>query len=407
MREKTKTLSLFDAFLYALMVGAGESYLPAYVISIGLGEVFAGLLSSLPLVSGALLQLFTPRFVRKMGSVKSWVVTMTFIQGLAFIPLIYYSLFYGPRFWVLFLILTLYWGAGFAVGPAWNYWMGRLLTPEEGDRFFAKRARWAQWGVLIGLVLGGLALSRKMEIGPFTSVFGGLFLFAFFSRMISSLIVSIQYFDPGWSRESAPGMLESLKIFAAHPGKRKFFRSLFLFQFAVFISAPFVVPYWLAQLKMNYYDYMIAISSLYIGKIVTTWFVEKHRWNPRKMFTTGCLVISPLPAFWVFANESWLIWLLQFVSGMGWGLVEVGLSLVFFKQLTSQERLPFLTVYNLFNSIAMVTGTVLGSRILAIGQPSFTTYLMVFSLGAVLRLLFYFPLRDSVGKVGHSHDLNP
>ena len=83
-----------------------------------------------------------------------------------------------------------------------------------------------------------------------------------------------------------------------NPTTRQTFTSVFggFFQFAGFISAPFVVPYWLAQLKMNYYDYMIAISSLYRGKIVATWFVEKYRWNPRKKFPTGCLVISPLPA---------------------------------------------------------------------------------------------------------------
>lgn len=396
MQEKTKRLSLVDAFLYSLMVGAGESYLPAYVLSIGLGEVFAGLLSSLPLVSGAFLQLLTPRFVRHMGSHKSWVVMATFVQGLAFIPLIYYSFFYGPRFWVLFAILTLYWGAGFAVGPAWNYWMGRLIAPEEGDRFFAKRARWSQIGVLTGLIAGGLALDSKIEIGPFTSVFGLLFLGAFFARIISSFTLSIQYFDPGWSKDEMIGLRKSWKVFWSHQGKRKFFRSLFMFQFAVFVSAPFVVPFWLAQLNVNYHDYMIAIASLFIGKIVCTWFVESQRWNPRSMFTMGCFIISPLPLLWIFAQQPQLIWVLQFVSGVGWGLVEVGLALVFFKHLNSHERVPFLTVYNLLNSIAMVLGTVAGSQILVHGNPNMTTYAIVFSLGAVLRLILFVPLRDSI-----------
>jgi hypothetical protein len=67
---RTLRLSIIDAFLYYLMVGVGETYLPAYVLSIGMNEVFAGILASLPLVSGAFLQLFTPTGLQKVGSHK-------------------------------------------------------------------------------------------------------------------------------------------------------------------------------------------------------------------------------------------------------------------------------------------------------------------------------------------------
>src|SRR5690606_14891013 len=100
--EKTLRLSLIDAFLYFLMVGVGESYLPAYVLSIGMNELFAGILASLPLVSGAFLQLFTPKGLQKVGSHKSWVVGTATIQALTFLPLIYFSDHGAPDFWTLF-----------------------------------------------------------------------------------------------------------------------------------------------------------------------------------------------------------------------------------------------------------------------------------------------------------------
>ncbi|RYZ79199.1 MAG: permease, partial [Proteobacteria bacterium] len=68
--ERSLKLSSIDGFLCALMVGAGESYLPAYALSCGFGEVFAGYLASLPLVGGAILQLFTPRLMHELKSHK-------------------------------------------------------------------------------------------------------------------------------------------------------------------------------------------------------------------------------------------------------------------------------------------------------------------------------------------------
>ena len=121
--EKSLRLSLFDAFIYALMVGAGETYLPAYVLSVGLSEVLAGVITSLPMVSGAFLQLLSPRFLQMMGNHKRFVVTSVFIQALSFVPLVYFTVFSKPDFWVLFLILTLYWAAGLAASPAWIFWM--------------------------------------------------------------------------------------------------------------------------------------------------------------------------------------------------------------------------------------------------------------------------------------------
>ncbi len=89
--DKSIRLSLIDALLYSLMVGAGESYLPAYALSLGLGDVAAGILTSLPLVSGAFIQLFTPKWIQKIGNPKSWIVATVIVQSLAFLPLVYFS----------------------------------------------------------------------------------------------------------------------------------------------------------------------------------------------------------------------------------------------------------------------------------------------------------------------------
>lgn len=394
MREKSLRLSLIDAFLSALMIGAGETYLPAYSLSIGLGEIFAGVLASMPIVSGAILQLITPRGLQRVQSHKHWVVAASLLQALTFLPLIYFSATRAPNFWALFFILTLYWGSGFSSGLAWNYWMGRLVQVEEGNRYFSKRARISQIGILLGLVGGGVALHNKVEIGPFSSVFTLLFVFAGSCRLISSFILSSQYFDPQWNNEPRLGLRASWKVFWSHPRQRSFFFFLVPFQAAVFISSPFVTPYMLAQVKMDYGTYMAAIAILFIGKIVSLMMIEKFRGSTSgfHLLTFGAGAIVPLPALWALSSHPHFIFFLQLLSGLAWAFVEVGLSLIFFKDLEHDKKVPVLTVYNLLNSLAIILGTYIGGHLLGVLGEKISSYYTVFVVGSLARAVGFVPL---------------
>ncbi|WP_373999530.1 MFS transporter [Bdellovibrio bacteriovorus] len=394
MREKSLRLSLIDAFLCSLMVGAGETYLPAYSLSIGMGEVFAGILASLPIVSGAILQLITPRGLQRVQSHKHWVVASSVMQALTFIPLIYFSATRAPNFWTLFIILTLYWGSGFSSGLAWNYWMGRLVQVDEGNAFFAKRARISQLGILLGLIGGGLALNYNVELGPFSSVFTLLFLFAATCRLMSSAILSSQWFDPEWRSEPRLGFRASWNVFWANTQKRQFFFYLVPFQAAVFVSSPFVTPYMLAQVKMDYGQYMVAIALLFVGKIIALSAIEKFRGKTSgfNLLLFGAGAIVPLPAMWALSSGAGFIYFLQLISGFAWAFVEVGLSLIFFKDLKQEEKVPVLTVYNLLNSVAIILGTYMGGKVLWFLGEKVTSYYAVFILGSVSRGLGFLPL---------------
>ncbi|HKC50660.1 MAG TPA: hypothetical protein VKF60_07695, partial [Myxococcota bacterium] len=46
-----------DAIAASIMVGAGETYIAAFALALGLGDIVAGYVASVPLLAGALLQL--------------------------------------------------------------------------------------------------------------------------------------------------------------------------------------------------------------------------------------------------------------------------------------------------------------------------------------------------------------
>jgi MFS family permease len=384
-------LSFIDAFLYYLMVGIGETYLPAYVLSIGMNEIFAGILSSLPLMSGAFLQLFTPKGLQKVGSHKYWVVGTATMQALSFLPLIYYSMGHKPGFFTLFLILTLYWAANFAAGPAWNYWMGELVPAEMATRYFSKRTRISQIGLLIGVVAGGIFLQKGVEIAPFSSVFAGLFAISFACRLASSFLLSKHHFRKEWlEKHNFLGVRASFKIFLNSGIKRKFFLYFLPLQMAVNMSSPFVTPYMLAQLKVDYWTFMLATAMALVGKIACLALIKfkEDDIDPFKLFTVGLIAICPSPILWTLSSSiSYIMWL-QFMSGMAWGCFEVGLFLILFKDLRQEEKVPVLTIYNLITAAGTIAGTMIGGEILRIIGTSKSSYWTLFLVGGILRVGF-------------------
>ena len=56
--------SIGDAASFGAMVGLGETYLPAFALALGMGETSAGLVASLPLVAGGIMQLVSLRAMK-------------------------------------------------------------------------------------------------------------------------------------------------------------------------------------------------------------------------------------------------------------------------------------------------------------------------------------------------------
>lgn len=385
MSQASLRYSLIDAFFFSLMVGAGETYLPAYALSIGMSEWLTGLFSTMPLVAGALIQLISPWGLRQVRSAKVWVVGSAFLQALAFLPLLYFSIFPTENFLWLFLVAAVYWGAGFAASPTWNYWMGELVPSQDAAHFFAKRQRISQLGILLGLVGGGMALHWKIHMGPLTSVFSFLFLVAFAARASSSFFLWLKK-DTLRLQKEIP--MPSLLSFFQSP-HRNFFLFLFIFYVAIYISSPFINPYFLQKLNFNYDQYMLVLACLLFSKMAVLSTAGKliEKYGVGKIFLIGALGISPLPVVWQFNSSIEMAVGLQLISGVFWGFFEMGLAMIFFQKIAPLDKIRILTVYNLFSSLAMILGSLIGGQVLRSLNASLDGYYWVFGVGALLRTI--------------------
>ena len=387
LRHNVKA-SLVDGAAYGVMVGLGETYLPAFVLAIGLGEFFAGLVSSLPLVAGGLMQLASPIAVQFLGSHRRWVVLCAIVQASSFIPLIRAAIIGNISIPFVLLIAAVYWGAGLATGPAWNTWIGTIIPCNIRPQFFAQRTRISQVGVFFGLLFGGLLLQYATVNGIGLYAYAILFLFAGISRLVSANALRIQ-------TEPIPLPKDMRKI----PWKKIFHHLhassggrllvyLIAVQASVQIAGPFFTPFMLKKLGFAYSELVSLFSVAFLAKVIAlpNWGVVAKKIGAKRLLWIGGTGIVPLSAGWLVSQElAWLI-VLQLFGGVFWAAYELAFFLLFFESIPEEERTSVLTIYNLLNTLAWVTGSLIGGALLFNFNASFYGYLLIFAISSIARL---------------------
>lgn len=381
--------SLGDGAVYSVMVGAGETYLGAFVLALGMGQVKAGLIATVPLLAGAVLQTVAPLGVRRLGSYRRWVVACALVQAAAFIPLVLVALAGQASPLTVFLLAALYWGAGMATGPAWNTWIGTLVPVRLRARFFSLRTRLSHVGVLIGFLLGGLTLQWGAANGHLLKAFAALFAIAGTCRFISAALLARQR-EPvppngNQRRVSVPEFLSRL----SRSSEGRLLRFALAVQVAVQISGPFFTPYMLKQLHFSYSSYVGLLAISFAAKIIALPLLGRwaHRWGPQKLLTVAAASIVPLAASWAISDSwTWLV-LTQMVSGAAWAAYELSLFLLFLETIHEEERTSLLTTFNVANALAIVAGSLVGGALLRYLGETKSVYLVLFALSSTCRLM--------------------
>lgn len=369
------------------MVGFGETYFAAFALWMGLGDVFAGLLTTVPLIFGGVLQLFGPYGIRFFKSVKKWVIFCALLQGFAHVPLAVAAILGKITHPQLLFVVVIYWAAGLAGGPAWNYWIGQMVQRETLRGFFATRNLLNQICALVAFVCAGyglhlMDLQDQVHLG-----FMGLFILAGLFRCLSTFFlykhreceIPLAEFDRLPIRDS-------LKVFRQLEGAWILVFLLFM-QLAVHTASPFFSPYMLSELKVSYVDYTYLIAGSFLGKIL---FSPLGSLVIKKTGALGCLfvmgvILSLLPQFWIYSRNLSYLFCIQIVSGSAWVTYELAATLLIFEKVKQKDRIWVLTYYALFHSLCIVIGSSLGGMLLDLWGPSEDAYYNLFRTSSLLR----------------------
>lgn len=380
--------SVADGASYSLMVGLGETYFAPFVLALGLGEVAAGLVATIPLLAGALLQLASPAGVRRLGSHKRWVVLCVTAQALSLAPLALLAWNGYATVWTVFTIVAVYWASGLAAGPAWNTWMGRIVPLGQRARFFALRTRVTHACALAGLLIGGWLLHSARETGPRLMAFTFIFAVAVTARLLSAWFLTRQTEPPLTNHVHERVPVRSLLQRSRTSGDGRLLTYMLALQTAVYVSGPYFTPYMLEQLHFEYWQFVLLTATSYLSKSLALPLLGRiaHHFGPHRLLATSGLAVVPLAGLWMFGGSLPYLLCLQVAAGAAWAGYELATFLLMLETIREHERTSLLTTFNLLNSCAMVTGSLVGGGILSVMGESVTSYMLLFGLSTVLRV---------------------
>lgn len=401
LSRRNEKLSYADAVCYSLMAGFGETYFAAFALAIGIGQVQAGLLSSVPFIAAGLLQLVTPRLLERFKSYRRWVVLCASIQAASHLWFVYAALSGKISLASFFIVCVLYWATGMAGGPVWNAWI-ESITNKSGFRpFIAVRSRIAQVAAFFAFCAAGFLLEQfkgadKVLTG-FAILFGAAAFFRFFS---ASFLGSQQDFYPEHvSRSKSPW--RDLFQMLSDRNSGRFLLFMLVAQVSVYVASPYFSPYMLGHLQLSYYDYVLLIAASFVAKIAVYPIVARliDRFTALRCLVVSGLCVAPAPLFWFWTPTLPALVASQVFAGCAWAMFELSSTLLIFSNIKSSERIRILTGYNLFNAVCIVTGSCIGGWLLRSGASG-ETYRLVFTISAICRLLSVMAL-IGVRNVGH------
>jgi len=378
-------LSLADALGYGAMAGIAEVYLPAFGLALGMDPVLAGLLASVPLLAGGVLQLVAPRVIQRVPSLRGWVVLCMGAQALAFIPLLIVALTGTIATGVVFASAALYWAAGMAGSAGWTPWTARVIPPRIRNRFFGRRQGLMQAAMLAGLLGAGAAL-RFAGGAHILDVYACMFALAFIARCISAIAVARQ----GSGVDTTPR--RRMRLRSIPPKLRGTPRGAMLGYLvaalaATSISAPFIAPYLLDHHHLSYIEFSAFSAVVVIVKIIAMPVFGRllQTTSLRRVIKLSALGIAPIPLLWLVSDSFWWFLAIQTYSGIAWAGFELGMLMALFDGEDDAERTATQVAFSALQAIGTAGASLVGGAVLGVFGTDHDAYLTVFVVSSLAR----------------------
>lgn len=386
--RRTLKLSSTDGVLCNVMVGMGETNFPALLLSLGKSASVAGLISSVPLLAGAVLQLATPRLLQRLGSHRGWVVTCACMQAFALAALAVASFMGTISTPIAFGLAALYFASSQSSAAGWNGWIERLVPARVRPRYFACRNRLLQVSLICALMLSGILLDAKVGFATVLAI-------AVVARMFSIYALTRH---PDIATPSTMRAGVTINEFVHRLRSRddgRVMRYVLMSNVAVYFAAPYFVPYMLKRLELGYGKFMMLSAAIYIGRICIYPVCARvlKVLGAKTLLWVGGVGIMLLPVPWILTNDFTTLLIVQLVSGFAWGAFEMATFFLYLETIPAQERAAMLSAFNLCNALAMVIGATAGGAMLAALGSGNAAYFSVFAISTVLRMSTVFALR--------------
>jgi MFS family permease len=391
--DRALGLSIIDGILFALMVGASESYFGACAVALGQTDTALAMLATLPLFVGSLAQAAAGPLVLWLGSRKRLVVLGALTQGLSHLGLIAVAWHGAPAFGPLLALVIMYFVSGMLIAPAWGAWMGGLTEHCDRQRFFAMRSGCVSAAMVVAFLWAGYHLRDAALSHRLSQTYALLFAIGFVARLASAGVLMAQPDPNAMPRDSLRRVLARTRAAVRGDGFRLVL-GLGLLTLGAQVSIPFYAPYMLKTLALGYDGFARMVAVQLVARAL--FFPFAHRVAVRagleRMLVTAVVFIALVAWIWGGTADMSALVLAQFLSGIAWACYEFASFQLLLRGARPAYRVEFLAVAASLGGIMQLTGALLGSWLLTRIGLSYRGVFLVSAFGRCLPLFLFLPM---------------
>jgi MFS family permease len=383
--------SIKDGVAWSFMHGFGERYVGPLVIKGGSSLFALALLSILPSIAGALVQLVSAGATDIVRRRKRMLVWGAAVQAFTWAPAcVAVFLPAEPQYWLILASFVLYLAVQNFTVPPWASVMGDLVPAERRGRYFGLRNVLTGAAMIVAFFLGGAWLEasrRRPDIGLLGlegESFGFLVLFvlAGFARLVSVYYLALMI-DPPYHPER-PGRFDPAGLFrlALKGDFGRFTIYATAVHFGVAIAGAYFGWYVFRVLEYTSFEFAVLFTAPLITLFATqpVWGRLADRVGNRKVIAIGGFGIALIPVLWLFSTDFAYLCAVQIYDGVVWAAFEISCWNYLFDAVPPPRRARLLACKTLLVSIGGAAGVL---------------------VGAAVGVWFAYPLATPLGSVEH------
>ena len=397
MLKNNLKYSIIEGSFFAFMFGLGENYLSALGVFLGYSALQISILSSLPQLAGAFIQLASNNMAKLFQSMKKLVVLLSFFQSFLWIVLIF-IIFNTNNYFLILLWSVIYYVTACAMNPVWISWIGYLVPKTIRSNFHANRNRIINSLIFISILIGG-AIFKVFESNMILA-FSIMFGVASIGRLLSAYYLNKKD-DAG---DTYDGDAYSYKNILQSKTKLLFIAYNTSIHFSIMFLGPLFTIYILRTMDLGYFVLTLSMAAWWVGNISSSRFWGRFGKSHGNLYllklTTILMVILPL--LWIsvyyFNYEGRII--VSLIINILAGITFSGFGLSSFNYLyeisDEKEVVKISSLTNCLKGVGIFVGSVIAGSIVDSKiiidftlNYSFTSIQFSMLLSTIFRFLSY------------------
>ncbi|MBI2569461.1 MAG: MFS transporter [Candidatus Schekmanbacteria bacterium] len=365
--ESSLLASFHEGAASAAMIGLGEGYLSAFAISLHVGSFALGILTSIPALVGSLTQLGMVHLIDRVKRRKPLVLISAMLQAISWgavfvLPSVFAE---SPAAWLLVAAVPAI-ALGAFVAPAWNSWIGDLVSSRRRALFFASRERARLVLQLLAVIAGGLILEAARQRNVLTYGFAAVFGLAFLARLVSVFHLRRMQ-EPPYPVPDTTDVFTFRQFIRRSVGSNfgRFTLYIAALTAAMNIAGPFFALYMLRDLKLSYTEFMAtsAVGVTCQALALPIWGKLSDRFGNRSLVALTGAAIPILPTLWLISPSLLAVIIVQGISGIVRSGFNLSTVAFLFDAVTPTKRARCVAYHGITVQIGACVGALAGGAL--------------------------------------------